>query len=796
MQAQGTLWTAAEISSRLGLSTAIYQTFRLGAEHIAAIRRAGITRIELSLIQGCLDYRDQSQTAEILDACRSEGVTVVSVHGPFKLPYGSADEAARKTVVEESLAAIRFAREMGASVYVAHFGFKEHSEKTAAELLRQTEDSGIVLTSENQVGQNLQPYIDVVDAVDSDRYGMIVDIGHNRDGDGINPFVKKDRARQTLAQCGHRLRHIHLHETFDLEQKPDHWPPLHPDGIIEWGEIFAALKEIGYSGELVFEDGRGEDPEQWTRMTAAFPQAFVRKYNQRRGGQSRVVAHHPGGIQVNHRGLHEIELKASSKLNNPYFDLELRITFTRPDGSEVTVDGFYDGAGLFKARAYCDTVGSWRWRSVSGVTEMDGQTGVFEVVPSSHKGKLRKHSEDSRQFAYDNGDWFLHIGDTGYRYVTDTEPEWQAYIDQAAQAGFTKVRTWFCRGRSDVQVLFAEDRTALNLPYWQEIDRRLTYALEHHPHVIFKLIPYGEDTEEINRYAADDPASTLIARYAQARFSAFPNVIWCISNDREIVTHNQLEGRRVHYDTICKMGRDMAAREPWGTLLTNHQCRFKGYSFVDEPWSDIITLEDLDQVGGEIILEYRKKGNDPVINDEDRYEAYRNPQHNRYFNRRLMWASLLSGGHATYGGLRTFEPYDRNLKGVQGYYDAIETGKLDHGADDFIHIHSFFFDADLTLVGLTPDDACVGDDPLKWKCIRSSNTFIIYIANPSGDTPKTDHVADTVPEITVHLPDGNYTVEWFKPTSGAWTRSSMCGGGNSALVAPDAGDWVLLLRQK
>jgi len=161
-----------------------------------------------------------------------------------------------------------------------------------------------------------------------------------------------------------------------------------------------------------------------------------------------------------------------------------------------------------------------------------------------------------------------------------------------------------------------------------------------------------------------------------------------------------------------------------------------------------------------------------------------------------MWASLLSGGHATYGGLRTFEPYDRNLKGVQGYYDAIETGKLDHGADDFIHIHSFFFDADLTLVGLTPDDACVGDDPLKWKCIRSSNTFIIYIANPSGDTPKTDHVADTVPEITVHLPDGNYTVEWFKPTSGAWTRSSMCGGGNSALVAPDAGDWVLLLRQK
>ncbi len=283
MQAQETPWTAAEISARLGLSTAIHQKSRLGAEQIAAIRRADITRVELSIIQGCLDHRDKSQTTEILNACRSEGVTVVSVHGPFKLRYGSEDEAIRKTVVSESLVAIHLAQEMGASIYVAHFGSGEHSKRTADELLEQTEGSGIVLTTENQVGQSLQPYIDVVDAVGSDRYGMIVDIGHNRDGDGVNPFVRKDRARHTLAQCGHRLRHIHLHETFNLEQLPDHRPPLHPEGIIEWGEIFAALKEIGYPGELIFEDGRGEDPEQWARMTAAFPQAFVRKYGQTSG---------------------------------------------------------------------------------------------------------------------------------------------------------------------------------------------------------------------------------------------------------------------------------------------------------------------------------------------------------------------------------------------------------------------------------------------------------------------------------------------------------------------------------
>jgi len=38
------------------------------------------------------------------------------------------------------------------------------------------------------------------------------------------------------------------------------------------------LKDIEYTGELLFEDGRGENPEEWIRMTAAFPQKFVQRY--------------------------------------------------------------------------------------------------------------------------------------------------------------------------------------------------------------------------------------------------------------------------------------------------------------------------------------------------------------------------------------------------------------------------------------------------------------------------------------------------------------------------------------
>ncbi len=271
-------WTPQEIGARLGISTAIFQRVELGARQIAEIREAGITRIELSVITGCLDYRNRHQVSEIRNECRKQGVTVVSVHGPFKLPYGSEEEAVRKTVVEESLVAIRFAEEIGATIYVAHFGFREHSKKTVTELLHRLEGSEIKLTTENQGGQKLDPYMAIVDEIGSDRFGMIVDIGHTRDSDRINPFVRADRARRTLTGCRDRLFHVHLHESFNLEQHPDHRPPLHTDGVIEWGEIFAALKEIDYSGDLIFEDGRGENPEEWIRMTAEFPQTFVRRY--------------------------------------------------------------------------------------------------------------------------------------------------------------------------------------------------------------------------------------------------------------------------------------------------------------------------------------------------------------------------------------------------------------------------------------------------------------------------------------------------------------------------------------
>jgi len=80
-----------------------------------------------------------------------------------------------------------------------------------------------------------------------------------------------------------------------------------------------------------------------------------------------------------HRGFYELSLRTEQTSLNPYADVELQVVFERPDGSNVTVDGFYDGGGVFKARAYCDTVGKWRWTSSSNVFDLSSESGAFEV---------------------------------------------------------------------------------------------------------------------------------------------------------------------------------------------------------------------------------------------------------------------------------------------------------------------------------------------------------------------------------------------------------------------------------
>lgn len=277
MKADLVLPDAAAIRQRLAISTLAIHQQRVGARQISQIREAGFTRLEIDgfLSRQHYDYRDRAQLAEIAAECARQGVAIVSVHGP-NVPYASEYEAVRRAAAEEAIASARAAEELGASVFIGHFDVNDRSERTVCDMLAALDDCRIKLSTEN--GQDLRDYAAFVDRIGSDRLGMVVDIGHTRDPDGVNPFVKKGRAREALHACGRRLIHVHLHDFADA----DHYPPF--DGGIEWGDVFLGLGDIAYGGHYLFEVFSRISPEDTLRKVDGFPDAFAARY-----GLDRVI---------------------------------------------------------------------------------------------------------------------------------------------------------------------------------------------------------------------------------------------------------------------------------------------------------------------------------------------------------------------------------------------------------------------------------------------------------------------------------------------------------------------------
>ena len=106
----------------------------------------------------------------------------------------------------------------------------------------------------------------------------------------------------------------------------------------------------------------------------------------------------------------------------------------------------------------------------------------------------------------------------------------------------------------------------------------------------------------------------------------------------------------------------------------------------------------------------------------------------------------------------------------------------------------------MTLVGMRPDDALVGDNPLRFKCLRDDETILVYLANPSGKDPETDNPGVKKPTVAIDLPKGKWTVQWFNPRSGElFDKPALAGNARHRLTPPhddrsSAADWVLLLR--
>ncbi len=528
-------------------------------------------------------------------------------------------------------------------------------------------------------------------------------------------------------------------------------------------------------------------------------------------------------------GVHEIVLSGDGSVANP-FDTVVTVTFTPPSGEKnnKTVWAFFDGGSLWRARVYISEDGEWTWTSAcESDKRLDGQRGKFAARDSKLHGRLLPHPGNARQWITEDGRWFLNVSDTAYFLLCmqdgNGDPvsneDAQQYLRADVERGITSIRCFLASGRGGFtessqqwkEWHFADSTfDRLRLDNLKCADGRLRMLLDEFPDVAVQLILFP-----LEAYGRDDRFWTALStvqrerllRHLVARLAAYPQIFWLITNDAHYGDKFPNSNAMVR-----AVGAYLQQHDPWEHPRSTGHARRLPFFFGGEDWATYIHIEHAHDLGALQYGPYHAYAK-PVFLGEDRYEQDHGPSldpaHMRYWQRRLFWAWLLSGGSANYGGRWwAVHPYTTTGTRTAAYH-----GRPNYtfhaalsGLDSVRPIRDYFEQREIDLGQFVPDHALVEDtDGRKAaqapKLMRRGNDeFLIYHPHAAADEQAAHVTSNATARLWLDLRTvpGAFTVEWYRADDGrSEAGADVSGGDRRELTAPWTGaDVVVRLVSK
>ncbi len=336
----------------------------------------------------------------------------------------------------------------------------------------------------------------------------------------------------------------------------------------------------------------------------------------------------------------EITLHGKTE-GNPFTDYTISGTFTG-EKEEVTVDGFYDGDGVYRVRFMPSHEGLYHYVITGSYTDATAQTtGQFTVLPAREGNHGPVHVADTYHFRYADGTPYYSIGTTCYVWELESDERIAQTLRSLSETTFNKIR--FCIFPKHYDYNFKEPRS---YPYegtpmdnsvlteenfWDYTKNPLEnnswdftrFRPEYFRHIeecIYKLSKLGIEADLILFHPYDRwgfskmsrQVDELYIRYVTARFAAFHNVWWALANEYDI-----LEKTEEDWDFI---GELLQSIDPYGHLRSIHNC----IPFYDhtKPWITHCSIQRQDIYKTvEFTNEWRDKYKKPVVIDELAYEG-------------------------------------------------------------------------------------------------------------------------------------------------------------------------------
>jgi hypothetical protein len=337
-------------------------------------------------------------------------------------------------------------------------------------------------------------------------------------------------------------------------------------------------------------------------------------------------------LTIEQWGIFELALTGSAE-GNPFLDVELTAQFSYKHRT-ITVDGFYDGDGVYRIRFMPDTQGAWQYHTHSNRDELSGAEGAFTCVapaPGNH-GPVRV--ANTYHFAYADGTPYKQIGTTCYVWTHQGDELEQQTLATLAAAPFNKIRmcvfpkhyafneneperypfpclsrgssAWSGSWAVDVQSGWEFDFSHFEPEFFRHFEQRVAQLRDMGIEADLILFhPYDRWGFATMDAATDD----RYLRYVVARLAAYRNVWWSMANEYDLMPHKSL----ADWDRFFRVVQES---DPYGHLRSIHNCR----AFYDhgQPWvsHQSIQRRDLEQT-----RVWREQYRKPVVVDECCYEG-------------------------------------------------------------------------------------------------------------------------------------------------------------------------------
>lgn len=534
--------------------------------------------------------------------------------------------------------------------------------------------------------------------------------------------------------------------------------------------------------------------------------------------------------------------------------------YTKPDvqgvftnsstGTVKTVHGFYDKPTgstqiVFKIRFNLSEQGSWSYTTKCKLQATGQDCGIaslntgnsFTVRPSVLKGFLRRDAGNPSRFVYDNGVHPFVWGQTYYQIINNAVGGggWQTAVTNSKNNRLNKFRMllypwWAYTPYPDTQP-FAGSTTIPNhdkpnINHWKKFDEVIGY-LNNNTDVagnklLAEIILFKDPATEKdpatgqprvidnNRtFGQQEPQDDRYIKYAIARYGAFTNVMWCLSNEWQIIYEKYDSTKDKEYwrrraNTILQNDPWMYNSVGYQRATSIHPKNDPLFQFYDQPWPSHAVLQfsvghtncgaspcaNPDEWANFSILNNRNRGL-PVANDE--YGYLNTPLKNnagvmdRNKQRWAMWAIAVAGGYGTFG--------DNTGIATNQNPPAIRSDWLDQNLDAHMDVKFMadFFTNNFpdTWWQMTPNNARVSrtaNSSMRVYAMERLDQYVIY-AVPTGTAAPGTFIVN-------NLPAGSYQASFYNPRTGLFdptTTPFRSSPSAVTLTTPTYEDWVVLI---